>query len=382
MWLQRSRAWSFVRLGGGLLRDFYNGVATFFDRVCVRVGIQPSSTKQSPRFFRWLDLLRGVAALAILFWHYSHFYISEKSDMPLYFLFWPLYEYGDMAVQLFWVLSGFVFAHVYSHTEVSSKEFFLARFARLYPLHFITLVVVAVEQYINLKVLGSFLIYEYNDLYHFILNVFFIPHWGFQMGRSFNAPVWSVSVELLIYVIFWLTLPFVKCARRVTPLLALGGMMALYFGGAPAASFWQCGMFFFIGASLYLWADTALVPARTMIVSALGLTGMGILSVLTHMPLIALQLSFLPALVAIIATLDLRGVKVFVATRLGDLSYGLYLWHIPVQLLLLACLQFFSIDMSVTRSIPFLVLFLSLVIGVAFISFHAIENPLRKWIRS
>ena len=58
------------------------------------------------------------------------------------------------------------------------KIFFINRFARLYPLHFATLILVAVLQIINLSLSNTFQIVPINDFYHFTLNLFFISDLG------------------------------------------------------------------------------------------------------------------------------------------------------------------------------------------------------------
>ena len=42
-----------------------------------------------------------------------------------------------------------------------------------------------------------------NDLKHFLLNLAFASYWGFQDGQSFNGPSWSISAEILVYVLFF-----------------------------------------------------------------------------------------------------------------------------------------------------------------------------------
>ena len=49
------------------------------------------------------------------------------------------------------------------------------------------------------------MIFENNDLYHFVLNILFISSWGLEKGMSFNQPIWSVSFELIVYILFFLT---------------------------------------------------------------------------------------------------------------------------------------------------------------------------------
>ena len=111
---------------------------------------------------------------------------------------------------MFYAISGFVFAYIYLsiNEKVSGKEFFVNRFARLYPLHFATLIIVAILQIINWSTTNSFQITHYNDFYHFILQLFFISSWGFEEGHSFNGPIWTVSIEIFIYGVFFFTFGF------------------------------------------------------------------------------------------------------------------------------------------------------------------------------
>ena len=156
----------------------------------------------------WLDFLRGVAALSILVWHYQHFYYVEagitlrlnRSDQPFFDILSVFYLYGLFAVQFFWGLSGFVLAHTYFKASKAAgpKSFLISRFARLYPLHFITLLCIAALQVLSFYKFGHYQIYTVNDLYHFILNLFFISFWGLQSDFSFNAPIWSVSAEIFV----------------------------------------------------------------------------------------------------------------------------------------------------------------------------------------
>ena len=92
-------------------------------------------------------------------YHYRHFYsplniLSETSyddakvKLPFFNIFEFLYNYGFYGVHIFYCISGFVFAYVYLdlRNNTSFKEFSINRFSRLYPLHFATLLIVALFQ--------------------------------------------------------------------------------------------------------------------------------------------------------------------------------------------------------------------------------------------
>ena len=132
--------------------------------------------KNKKKYYYWIDLLRWVAALGIVFIHYQTLIFKtwqnyfDRSIQPLYEFFWFFYEFGGYGVWFFWIISGFVFTNLYINLNTSKKEFFIARFARLYPLHFLTLIIVLTLQTYSFFNFKEYQIYFVNDFYHFILN--------------------------------------------------------------------------------------------------------------------------------------------------------------------------------------------------------------------
>ena len=133
-----------------------------------------------------IDGLRGAAALFVLVYHYVHFFMAgaDRRRMENYLDFvpaadvlHPLYRYGFMAVQVFWLISGFVFAHVYRDRRVGGQSFFINRLARLYPLHLLTLLVVGALDLIALGKLGYTPIYSNFDWQHFLAQLFLASEW-------------------------------------------------------------------------------------------------------------------------------------------------------------------------------------------------------------
>ena len=62
-----------------------------------------------------------------------------------------------------------------------------------------------------------------------MLNLFFASEWGQQYGYSFNAPVWSVSIEILLYVIFFIsTFAFGKSVVVCVIMMTAGYWMAVH----------------------------------------------------------------------------------------------------------------------------------------------------------
>ena len=63
-----------------------------------------------------LELIRFICAVAVVIWHYQHFfYVADHpanlvgDKQPFYFLLRPFYVLGWMGVDIFWCISGYIF---------------------------------------------------------------------------------------------------------------------------------------------------------------------------------------------------------------------------------------------------------------------------------
>jgi peptidoglycan/LPS O-acetylase OafA/YrhL len=220
-----------------------------------------------PGHFHWIDALRGIAALSIVIFHYHHFYLADALDrsnlpdttaFPYAALLGPLYmPVGARAVELFWLISGFVFAHVYLPRPVTLWQFSVARFARLYPLHGLLLLVVAALQWTSLSFVGHWQIYGNNDLRHFGLHAVMASNWStLSHGLSFNGPFWSVSLEILVYALFFVALGLMRRAPRLGSLMLTAMCWSMAEIGNLSLplvhqAVFACGSYFFLGCTIY-----------------------------------------------------------------------------------------------------------------------------------
>jgi peptidoglycan/LPS O-acetylase OafA/YrhL len=164
-----------------------------------------------------LEVLRFLTAFAILVFHYRHFaFVADKpvglvnDRLPLYGLLHAFYDHGTRGVWIFWCISGFIFFWKYrdaiADRSVGGWRFFVLRFSRLYPLHIATLLLVALVQPLYFNLNGYFFVYQDNDLLHFLPQLLMASNWGFQDVLSFNGPIWSISIEVLVYFFFFIML--------------------------------------------------------------------------------------------------------------------------------------------------------------------------------
>ena len=343
--------------------------------------------------FGAIDGMRGIAAVCVVIFHYAHFYIPEagipkpETGIPYAAILQKIYTHGEDFVRLFWVISGFVFAHVYWTRETTAREFMVARFARLYPLHFVTLILVAVLQTISATATGHFQIIEDNDLRHFIAQLFLMgSSLNFTHPNSFNAAIWSVSAEVFVYIAFFFTLRWTRNNQLTGGLLlaSISYITAILKPDNFLVTDWVfvCGVFFFAGTVCYA-LYTVFSHKRAIFYAILAVFfGFSLASILmgnVDLTLISLWCT----LVLVLATLQgLPFTYGRILRFLGNISYSLYLVHMPIQIfvLLIADLVFDG-TRAFADSYVTLPLFLITSITVAYYVHIKFEKPTGAWIR-
>jgi peptidoglycan/LPS O-acetylase OafA/YrhL len=140
-----------------------------------------------------LTSLRFFAAAMVVANHLP----ATREHLPTFF--------GQHAVTFFFVLSGFILTYVHwddfrggALKLQTARRFWLRRFARIYPLHLMMLLVFALW--------GPHL--ETNTPAAFVLQLGLLQSWVPSLLFSFNQPAWSISDEAFFYAVF----PFVALA--------------------------------------------------------------------------------------------------------------------------------------------------------------------------
>jgi peptidoglycan/LPS O-acetylase OafA/YrhL len=273
-----------------------------------------------------------------------------------------------------------VLCHAYvGKQNVNLHGYAIARFARLYPLHLTTLFVVALLQIFSKSLFGSYQIYFENDFKHFLLNLFYIQSWGLEKDFSFNAPSWSVSVEITVYILFFI---FLKTLRRTRLIgsLAMLGIWVLVTHFYPTIFFNECLSYFLIGVSIW-FATTKSTFNKSLLCGLVSLTISYLL--LTHGQVNTAAATII-ALVFFASLMD-RFPKILtqnVFKRFGELTYSVFLWHIPLQLVIIISVLKFEINQSIYESPIFLFAFVVATYAIANVSFVYIEQPSKKYLTS
>jgi len=295
------------------------------------------------REIRTLTSLRGLAAMAVVLQHFSataqeHAAVTIPSLVP----------HGYIAVDLFFILSGFIMSYTYLEKFLllgfrATPDFFGRRIARIAPLNIFVVTVLTIAGIISLNFFGSFVFFQSRNLpLDFLANILMLQ--GLGVGSNLNGPSWSVSTEFAAYAAFPILILAIFRSRflclfsAIICIAALGWVASFqpsYAFGAdsPAHLVVRCFSEFTIGMACYRafrleWIRRVL--GRDAI--AIGLaTGCAISMILrADAPAVAL----FPFLIVACA-LNQNRVAALLTTRipyfLGVVSYSLYLIHSPFR---------------------------------------------------
>jgi peptidoglycan/LPS O-acetylase OafA/YrhL len=367
----------------------------------------PASAAEAP--LRGLTSLRFFAAAMIVVGHGAGEFGFQLDADALFAL--------NTGVSFFFVLSGFILYYNYPvlPDRAAVSRFYLARFARIWPLHFFALVLVLIV-YPSAAWVQPGIVRWLAAL----LNVSLLQAWFPLIGgytSAFNGPAWTLSVEVFFYLLFPWLLPRV----REAPLRTLAGVLLLSLAcsvvanavGGPRSDLpldqWNWYLLdhsfplgrlaeFALGMVTAHWwtghrrRSAGNVAAETVLeLAAMTLLAAGLVYV-NRVPELATwlgsgtgdwlaQVALAPLYaLLIVAVAGGRGwISSWIGrplwVRLGELSYAVYLLHIAV----LASIPWPVLTASWRAPLAILV-FTLVLLGVAYLAWRYIESPARAFI--
>lgn len=302
------------------------------------------------------DALTGVrffAAFGVFIAHFGHF------------------DFGSQGVSLFFVLSGFILSKVYTQRKSSSGKFYWARFARIYPAYFFSLII-ALPVYWNL-------IRTHEHPFWFMVSVIGLVHaWDPSTAHLWNNPSWSLSAEALFYFVFPFVLPWSNIRLRYL-IAAVLVLWAWQTWVQVTGDYTDGGQFiaklpllrlpeFLIGIAFGRIHEKVSMPwalpvsFSLIIIAALFMPTWGTHTALA--PLYGLLFIGLTTNNGILASKPM--------VLLGESSYSFYLYHMPVM-----------VWVNHLGPIPLLFkvpLLFALTQGLSLLSLFMIERPARTWL--
>ena len=322
-----------------------------------------------------LDAMRGLAALLVGVFHYSH----------------PTAPCGFLAVDFFFALSGFVLARAYGARLAAGSvgRFMEMRFVRLYPLYLAGSGLGFLHA-VQGTMRGADLHLAWSELV--TAGVFAVTMLPDALGVELyplNGVFWSIAAELAVNLLFAAVL--VKCSTRVVTAILVVAAVALAWlllstGITNGGERWA-GLPFLMTRTAFsftvgVWLAriireerrpiTAWMCVPLLILCAILLAGADA-SVSPAYVLLATVVLF-PLLLVTGALYDLPRPMVPVAAFLGDASYAFYACHAPIA----HGFRFvFKSDRAAMVSIP---LFLAVTLAVSAVLVHFWDKPARRWL--
>jgi peptidoglycan/LPS O-acetylase OafA/YrhL len=362
----------------------------------------------SKQRFDVLDSWRGICAFLVMLFH---------ADFATHFYSWAPIRHGHYGVAFFFVLSGFVIAHTNQDRLAQGgyvREFVAKRFARIYPLHLLTLLWLVGLELVKLTMSrhgASVAEAPFTgpwSLPALGANLLLVNGFGFLHAFTWNGPAWSISTEFYTYLLFAGLV--VLAGRRLTAwaeiivIATVAWMVGNRLSAHPVPlsggeGLVACLLGFFAGACTFsLYRRLGPAPAW---LEPLALAG--VLAVFAFGAPAGLEVFVFAPFVYVFAGGKGALSRAFRAPpllTLGALSYSIYLLHIPLFTTLNAA---FRVIQSKTHHLMFgvtvqdhlllsaggpwamdaLVLALILaVLALAALCHRFFERPAEQWVRA
>jgi peptidoglycan/LPS O-acetylase OafA/YrhL len=338
-----------------------------------------------------LDALRGVAALAVVVYHLRAFNVTPD-----------LAPSAHLAVDFFFVLSGFVVAHAYGEARLdgmSWQDFAVRRLIRLMPISMLGAAVGLAVLLVKWRLFPGQEAPLGNILLAGALNLFLLPSFIGSTASEHglfpgDGPLWSLFFELVVNLSWgwigvrlttrWLAFVVVASGVAMVALAVLHGSTRMgngpltFWGGAMRAAFG-----FHLGVLLYRLRETLAFPPRwwatpacvgILVVAFSGPSWLALGPAHTLAWDLAWMVVGLPSVVVVGAG---QAAGRWLSKRLGELSYPVYGLHWPCLTVLVGIRQKSHLPLAWPA---FSVIAIVLIVLMAWLTLKLYDEPVRRWL--
>lgn len=361
--------------------------------------------ESSQSYFHGLDGLRFLAFMVVLGSHLTHPLSVQFPDGILgYFLSW--FQYGYLAVDLFFVLSAFLISwwglrEIQQKKDFSFGKYFVRRALRIWPLYF--LMVLICLMVIQLQSASGMDQSTMPSLWYYL--TFTLNFAALEEDQFLMVILWSISVEEQFYIINGLVLKFLRkyflalnilafTASAVFRVMYISEPLTLHYHSLSVMACFAAGNMLAYVVIHPVWSEklrSFFTGRQANIPFYILLLTLVLYPVLAEIKWIyALEKIWIPVLfAAAVAYQTFRSRGLFslhnrrILNYLGKISYGLYCFHglviaVLINLLQLAGFQYPPISPFVAL-IVFPVVSLGLTVFLAHLSYRWFELPLLQY---
>lgn len=340
----------------------------------------------SPRreHFAFLDALRGLAALWVVF---NHIELPIAHDhLPLPVRVW-LIEYGGLGIQVFFAISGFVIAHSVRNVHMNGPQFgnFMARrFARITPPYYAAVLLAVTVTYVSTRFKHES--WALPSFGRWIAHAVYLP--DLLNMEMINGVHWTLYLEIQFYLLFALVLWFIeplskRWSHAAQAVMAAVGAVALLYPlfdlrNAREHYFLPYCFAFVVGVYVQWYRTKRLRPE----IFFTYLTLLGVAWVVHGDSLVGA--GFLTGVIILASTVGDRSER-WLRQRpfafLGKISYSLYLVHAPI---IGAAFYFGTKLFGDTEAVEaaLIIPLTALCVAAGAVAWRLFEEPAIRWSRS
>ena len=358
-----------------------------------------------------LDVGRALAILGVIAAHLSAWVPGIPSWLSL------LATSGQYGVQLFFVISAITICKTLSDekrkgfdTRTLVRRFYLKRFLRIAPLYYVGIVVYGVLDQVAFKIFHAHALAPHTT-WDVLANALFVHEFIPTAINSVVPGGWSIGVEMAFYLFapalifmprmrgrLWLTTTIMFCtsygvlwiAKCHTGTNAIANSTFLYYWPPTQFPCFALGIFVWIHCKSRLLHEhtnikLALLTPFWIVIGYAAALAAGVGMNLSHAiaPVIAAGVG---ALILIFLASSPYLIKSFtIAQKLGEKSYGVYIWHFIGIFIVRIILKILNMKPTEISSILIFLLgmvFVSiLAYSLSYITEYLIEKPISKWLK-
>lgn len=338
-----------------------------------------------------LNLVRLIAAFMVMYMHSLAMCQANQEADLMYTLTFHKALSGQVGVDIFFVISGFLIYRSYERSE-SIFKYLKARFLRIWPL-------------LALFILASAFIFgpryttlstqEYFDtsFSKYLLNLVFISSdnrlpgvFANHINKSANGSIWTLQYEIICYILVIAIVPLIKKYKKsIFAIIGLSAFVYLFFTyGWQEDAFYivskerlsqlgRLSMQFEVGAMYYIYREKIIMDVKLFLGALAGNIA------ITYLFDFEIAFAIFGAYLIIFVGFNFFRISRYY-NKIGDLSYAVYILSFFIQQRIIDILGLSPDGYQVLRMDPYqnLALTTIIVLPLAFISWHCFEKQLLK----